>query len=106
LTAGFTALFLLVWRLESGDKASTSPITDAFIWGAVFLTTILLVWREKNQAAAHRQAKAESARFIAAAETSPDAFFILDAVRNSSEDIVDFRFIYVNSHAEELLRSC
>jgi diguanylate cyclase (GGDEF)-like protein/PAS domain S-box-containing protein len=105
LTAGFAALFVLVWRLASGDKASTSPITDVFIWGAVFLTTILLVWREKNQAAAHRAAKAESARFIAAAETSPDAFFILDAVRNSSEDIVDFRFIYVNSHAEELLRT-
>jgi diguanylate cyclase (GGDEF)-like protein/PAS domain S-box-containing protein len=103
LTAGFAALFLLVWRLGSGDKAATSPVTHVFIWGAVFLTTILLVWREKNQTAAHRRAGEESARFIAAAETSPDAFFILDAVRNSSDDIVDFRFVYVNSHAEELL---
>jgi diguanylate cyclase (GGDEF)-like protein len=105
LTLGFAALFVLIWRLESGDQASTSPITDIFIWGAVFLTTLLLVWRERNQTAAHRRAKAESARFIAAAETSPDAFFILDAVRNSSDDIVDFRFVYLNSHAEELLRT-
>jgi diguanylate cyclase (GGDEF)-like protein/PAS domain S-box-containing protein len=102
---GFAALFLLVWRLGSGDQAATAPITHVFIWGAVFLTTILLVLREKNQTAAHRESKAESARFIAAAESSPDAFFIMDAVRNSSDDIVDFRFIYVNSHAEELLRT-
>lgn len=105
MTAGFSALFLLMWRLGSGDKAASSPLTHVFIWGAVFLTTILLVWREKNQTAEHRHARAESARFIAAAESSPDAFFILDAVRNSTDDIVDFRFVYVNSHAEELLRA-
>jgi diguanylate cyclase (GGDEF)-like protein/PAS domain S-box-containing protein len=105
LTAGFVALFLLVLRLGSGDKASTSPITHVFIWGAVFLTTILLVWREKNHSAAHRRAIEESERFIAAAETSPDAFLILDAVRNAEGDIVDFRFVYVNSHAEDLLKT-
>lgn len=74
-----------------------------FLWGAVFLTIILLVWREKNQTLAHRMAGEESALFIAAAETSPDAFFIFDAVRTSAGDIVDFRFIYLNSHAEDLL---
>jgi diguanylate cyclase (GGDEF)-like protein/PAS domain S-box-containing protein len=105
LTAGLAALLLLVWRIEAGDKAAASPIANVFIWGAVFLTVILLVWREKNQTLAHRVASEESARFIAAAETSPDAFFILDALRNNADDIVDFRFIYVNSHAEELLKT-
>lgn len=105
LTVGFAALFLLLWRLKSGDQATTSPITHILIWGSVFLTVVLLLWREKNQTAAHRQAQLESTRFIAAAETSPDAFFILDSVRNGRNDIVDFRFAYVNSHGEELLNT-
>ena len=76
-----------------------------FIWATVFLATILLVWRERNQSVANRRADEEDARFIAAAETSPDAFFIFDAVRNNTRDIVDFRFVYVNRHAEKLLQT-
>jgi diguanylate cyclase (GGDEF)-like protein/PAS domain S-box-containing protein len=99
------ALLLLVWRLAQEGQAPLSPVANAFIWGTTFFATILLVWRERNQTAAHRRATEEDARFIAAAETSPDAFFIFDAVRNTAGDIVDFRFIYVNSHAEELLKT-
>ena len=100
-----TALFLLIGRL--GDKAHTpaAALATAFIWGTTFLVTILLVWREWNHSASQRKAAEEGARFIAAAETSPDAFFILDAVRNSARDIVDFRFAYVNRYAEELLQT-
>lgn len=105
MTAGVAAIFLLILRIEAGNKATTSPVANVLIWGIVFLTIILLVWREKNQTLAHRVASEESARFIAAAETSPDAFFIFDAVRNSARDIVDFRFVYVNSHAEDLLKT-
>jgi diguanylate cyclase (GGDEF)-like protein/PAS domain S-box-containing protein len=105
LTIGATALLLLIWRVASVDKAAASQIADVFIWGSVFLTTILLVWRERNQTAAHRRASEEDCRFIAAAETSPDAFFLFDAVRDSGGSIVDFRFAYVNTHAEELLET-
>jgi diguanylate cyclase (GGDEF)-like protein/PAS domain S-box-containing protein len=63
------------------------------------------VWRERNQTVAHRKAGEAHARFIAAAETSPDAFLILDSVRNSAGDIVDFRYVYANSHAVELLKT-
>ena len=98
-------MLLLVWRLAQGGQAPLSPVANAFIWGTTFFATILLVWRERNQTAAHRRATEEDARFIAAAETSPDAFFIFDAVRNTADDIVDFRFVYVNSHAEELLKT-
>jgi diguanylate cyclase (GGDEF)-like protein/PAS domain S-box-containing protein len=104
LAAGLTALFVLVSRL--GEARSTVPsLTETFIWGTTFLTTILLVWRERNHALAHRKINEENARFIAAAETSPDAFFMLDSVRNADDVIVDFRFRYVNSHAEEMLKT-
>ena len=102
--AGLVALFILVVRISEAGQARTSSAANAFIWGTTFLATILLVWRERNQAVAHRKAGEEHARFIAAAETSPDAFFILDSVRNSNDDIVDFRYVYVNSHAEALLK--
>jgi diguanylate cyclase (GGDEF)-like protein/PAS domain S-box-containing protein len=105
LTAGLGALVLLLWRLKGGGQALTSPAANALIWGTTFMATILLIWRERNQTVAHRRATEEDARFIAAAETSPDAFFIFDAVRNPSGDIVDFRFVYVNSHAEELMNT-
>jgi len=105
LLAGLAALFILVAMLNEGHGTVASPVANAFIWGTTFLTTVLLVWRERNQALGHRKAREEHARFIAAAETSPDAFFILDALRNRAGDIIDFRYVYVNSHAEELLRT-
>ncbi|HEV2620400.1 MAG TPA: EAL domain-containing protein, partial [Acidobacteriaceae bacterium] len=67
------------------------------------ITTVLLLWREKNHTAANRRASEEDARFIAAAEISSDAFLLLDSVTNSAGDIVDFRFVYVNAHAEQIL---
>jgi diguanylate cyclase (GGDEF)-like protein/PAS domain S-box-containing protein len=103
LTAGLAALFLLVWRLEGGTQSLSSSGVRIFIWGAVFLTTVLLVWREKNHSTANRRASAEDARLIAAAETSPDAFLLLDCVTNRAGDIVDFRFVYINAHAEQIL---
>jgi diguanylate cyclase (GGDEF)-like protein/PAS domain S-box-containing protein len=106
LTAGFIALLLLLGRLGERYHSSIAvDIATAFIWGTIFLTVILLLWREKNQAAAASRASAEHERFIAAAETSLDAFFIFDSVRNEAGAIVDFRFKYVNSHGEKLLKT-
>jgi len=104
LAAGLTALFVLVSRL--GETRTVVPtLADTFLWGTIFLATILLVWRERNHGLEHRKVNEENARFIAAAETSPDAFFMLDAVKNANGDVVDFRYRYVNSHAEELLKT-
>jgi diguanylate cyclase (GGDEF)-like protein/PAS domain S-box-containing protein len=104
VTTGSFALLLLVALAES-RRALGSSTASAFIWGTTFLAVVLLVWRERNLSVANRRADEEDARFIAAAETSPDAFFILDAVRNKADDIVDFRFVYVNGHAEGLLKT-
>ena len=104
LTAGFAALFLLLARLVRGGNTPTSPLATAFIWGTTFLSTVLLIWRERNHALANRKKNEEHARFIEAAEASPNAFFILDAVRNKSGEITDFRYLYVNSYAAELLK--
>src|SRR6185437_15574328 len=64
---------------------------------------VLLIWRERNQTVAYHRTIEEHARFIAAAESSTDAFFILDAMRTAKGEITDFSFVYVNSHGESLL---
>jgi diguanylate cyclase (GGDEF)-like protein/PAS domain S-box-containing protein len=103
LAAGLTALFLLAWRLADGPRDLYSPLANAFIWGTTFVAVVLLAWRERNQAISRRERSVEQARFVAAAETSLDAFFILDSVRSSAGDIVDFRFAYANAQTEQLL---
>lgn len=39
-------------------------------------------------------------KFVVAAESSLDAFYIMDCVRDASNDITDFRFSYVNANGE------
>lgn len=50
------------------------------------------------------RARSNEARFVAAAEGSLDAFYILESVRAASGRIVDFRCTYVNGQGERLLR--
>jgi diguanylate cyclase (GGDEF)-like protein/PAS domain S-box-containing protein len=49
-------------------------------------------------------ANREREQFIAAAESSLDAFYIYEPVRNAAGDIEDFRFAYVNAIGEKRLR--
>ncbi len=50
------------------------------------------------------RARSNEARFVAAAEGSLDAFYILESVRDPLGRIVDFRCTYVNGQGERLLR--
>lgn len=52
---------------------------------------------ERNRAASN------GAKFAAAAESSMSAFFILESVRDDQGAIVDLRFVYLNSRAEQLV---
>ena len=104
---GLVALLVMVWRLAAAGRSSVSPTVDnGFTWGTAVLSiiVILLVWRERSEGGGYRKNSEENARFIAAAETSPDAFSILDSVRNKAGEIVGLRYRYVNSHAEKLLQ--
>ena len=50
-------------------------------------------------------ARKEHDRFLAAAESSLDDFYIFDGVPDSSGKIVDFRFNYINPNAERRLNT-
>ncbi len=62
-------------------------------WGAI---------RTRN--ATRRELREERSQFLAATESSLDAFFILDSVRDPQGRIVDFTFRYVNAGAEHRLK--
>ena len=49
-------------------------------------------------------ANKEHEQFVAAAESSLDAFYIFESVRDEDNDILDFRFTYVNANGEKRLR--
>lgn len=104
---GIVALLAMAWRLAAAGRGSVSPtVANGFTWGTALLAigVILLVWRERSEGGGYRKNSEENARFIAAAETSPDAFSILDTVRDTAGEVVGFRYRYVNSHAEALMK--
>jgi signal transduction histidine kinase/DNA-binding response OmpR family regulator len=82
------------------------PLIALFILAGLWLirrNVKPLVTQLKNSGAAVR---ASEARFIAATENSPDAFAILDSVRDpASGEIVDFRYVFINSNAARMLRT-
>jgi diguanylate cyclase (GGDEF)-like protein/PAS domain S-box-containing protein len=104
ICAGVAALLLLLARIaHSGLRSGSGPV-ELIIWATTLLAVVLLLWRERNHTLAHQETSAEYARFILAAETSLEAFFILDTVRDLHGEIRDFRFRYINSHGEAMFQ--
>jgi diguanylate cyclase (GGDEF)-like protein len=50
-----------------------------------------------------KAAEASQARFLAASEHSLDGFYILESVRDSADQIIDFRFTYLNENGAQLI---
>lgn len=62
-----------------------------------------LVGRTRNFLVTMRQSQRNEARFIAASESSLEAFYTLQSVRGKNGQIVDFEFTYINSNGEKLV---
>ncbi|HSY67858.1 MAG TPA: EAL domain-containing protein [Edaphobacter sp.] len=60
-------------------------------------------WREYGRASKQRGVQEAHSQFLAATETSLDAFGLLESVRDDTGEIVDFRILYVNANAEQLV---
>jgi len=104
--AGLIALLAIVWRAADGGRTMPPSVANGYTWATIALaiTVLLLLWHERNRRGGYLQSSKENARFVAAAETSPDAFTIMESVRDKAGEIVGFRYLYVNYHAEKLLR--
>lgn len=99
------ALFAVVLR-EVGVAVSaihTPPTPGRVVALMLCVAMASVLWWERENSLARRRAEEADQRFIAAAENGLDAFFLYDAVRASDGKILDFRFRYVNTKAEEML---
>lgn len=62
-----------------------------------------LVGRTRDFLVTMRQSQRNEARFIAASESSLDAFYTLQSVRGKDGQIADFEFTYLNRNGEKLI---
>ncbi len=74
---------------------------------AIVITRLLVKRRLRplvQQLVQSRQsAQMNEARFLAAAENNLDAFYIFTSVRAEDDQLIDFRFAFVNKHGAELI---
>lgn len=90
-----------------------APIREQFQTALPFLALLVIfsTWFMRAQlrpllhtlVSTRREAQENEARFVAAAEGSLDAFFILESVRDAHKEIRDFRFLFLNAPAVEML---
>jgi len=62
-----------------------------------------LVGRTRDFLAVAHQSRRNEAMFLAASESSLEAFYTLEAVRDKSGEIIDFEFTYLNANGEKLV---
>jgi diguanylate cyclase (GGDEF)-like protein/PAS domain S-box-containing protein len=93
--------FWQFWRVIHG--AHLGMLTAVSLALAGTSVGVWALWREYGRAAKLRGAQEAHSQFLAAAETSLDAFGLLESVRNDAGEIVDFRILYVNANAERMV---
>jgi diguanylate cyclase (GGDEF)-like protein len=89
------------WRVNHG--AHLGALIAVFVALAGTSVAVWALWREHGRAATLRGAQEAHSQFLAAAETSLDAFGLFESVRSDAGKIVDFRIFYMNANAERLV---
>jgi len=80
-----------------------TEIAAAVLAGASASLAIWSIWHERKFKALRKELAETHSKFMLAAETSLDAFCLLDAVRDSDGKLIDFQIRYLNKNAEHLL---
>jgi len=100
LTVAVCWAFAELWLLEKHSGFS-AVIADLIAVGIMFGLWVLL--QSYDRSIRQKAATEAQSKFLAAVETSMDSFMLLEAVRDSSGKIVDFRIQYVNANAEQMI---
>ena len=88
--------------LRQNHGLGAGVFSAATVAGVGVLVATWSLWREHTRNIARKGAAEAHSKFLAAAETSLDAFSIFEAVRDKSGKIIDFRIQYVNANAEKM----
>ncbi len=89
------------WRLNQHVRFSAIVVVGLILAGT--LAGIWALWLEYDRGTRRKAVDEAQSKFLAAAETSMDAFVIFECVRDESDKIVDFRFQYVNANFEQMM---
>jgi diguanylate cyclase (GGDEF)-like protein/PAS domain S-box-containing protein len=89
-----------LWRVNHGVHLAGLAAASLAVAGTS--AAIWALWREYDRAAKLKGAREAHSQFLAAAESSLDAFALFESVRNDAREIVDFRILYVNANGERL----
>jgi len=105
LAEGFRLMLSRLQPVWNVSRASTlvADIVAGATGAALGGTAVYIADKKKTSAIremGRRTLDEEHRRFLAAAEGSIDAFYILDSVRDESGAVQDFRFRYLNAPAE------
>jgi diguanylate cyclase (GGDEF)-like protein/PAS domain S-box-containing protein len=91
----------LYWRVDHvADFGRLSAVVIALSGMAI---AVWALWREHRRVEKLKKAEQAHSQFLAAAETSLDAFGLFESVRDEVGRIVDFRVVYVNANVEKLI---
>jgi diguanylate cyclase (GGDEF)-like protein len=93
--------FGLLWRVNHGAHLATLTTTVSVALAGLSVA-VWAWWREYLRSAKLGGFREAHSQFLAAAETSLDAFGLVESVRNGAGEIIDFRLLYVNANAERL----
>lgn len=102
------AAFLRGWVVAAALLWCVWVVVTGHVHGAAMGAVLSIVWpwtagRRGLGVAGGEQSKEDRTRFLAVADTSLDAFSILDALRDESGAITDFWFSYANANAHLLI---
>jgi diguanylate cyclase (GGDEF)-like protein len=90
------------WRVNHG--AHLEALITVFMALAGTSVAGWALWREYGRAAKQKGVQETQSQFLAAAETSLNAFGLVEAIRDAAGKVTDFRILYVNANAERLVR--
>ena len=90
-----------LWRVD--HRSEFGKLSTIFITLTGTAVAIWALWREHRRIKNLKGAEQAHSQFLAAAETSLDAFGLFESVRDEAGRIVDFRVIFVNANVERLI---
>jgi diguanylate cyclase (GGDEF)-like protein/PAS domain S-box-containing protein len=90
-----------LWRVDHGAGVGKSSTIIIMISGTAI--AVWALWREYSRVGKMKGAELAHSQFLAAAETSLDAFGLFESVRDEAGRISDFRVLYVNANVERLV---
>jgi diguanylate cyclase (GGDEF)-like protein/PAS domain S-box-containing protein len=100
---GFSLVLVCLTLGRLNHDLHAGAVAAALLGFTGLAAAMWALWREHGRAQKLNGAQEAHSKFLAAAETSLDAFSLVECVRNDEGKIIDFRILFANANTEKLL---